>query len=269
MRFASVALVGAVLAFLFLPLIVVAGASLGGGDQPYVSFPPTELSLQWYMKVPAQYWQALLVSVLVATGASLVSVVIAVPIALGLVRARFFGKTLISHLLRAPLQIPFVVTGIAFLQLYYLLSAVAGYNLRASFAGLIVGHVFLTSPYVIGSIVSVLMRFNTRLEEAATSLGANPWRVFCRVTLPVIMPGVFGGALYAFIISFGEVPVALFLGGPGRNTFPVELFSSMQFDFSPSLLAVSTAVLVASFALLILIQRLVGLDVMVRSSSTR
>ena len=76
-----------------------------------------------------------------------------------------------------------------------------------------------------------------------------------RVTLPIILPGIYGGALYAFIISFGEVPVALFLGGPGRTTFPVEMFASMQFDFSPALLAVSTAMLFVSFAVLILIQR--------------
>jgi len=268
-RVAATALLGGLLAFLLMPLLVVAGASLGPGDRPYVSFPPSGLSLHWYFAVPGHYWKAVGVSLIVAGGTALASILIAVPAALGLVRARFFGKSLVGLLLRAPLQIPYVVTGIAFLQTYYALAAATGLQLRASYVGLVLGHVFLATPYAIGSIAAVLERFNPRLEEAAASLGASPWRVFRRVTLPIILPGVYGGALYAFIVSFGEVPVALFLGGPGRTTFPVEMFASMQFDFSPALLAVSTAMLFLSFAVLILIQRLIGFDTVVRPGSTR
>jgi putative spermidine/putrescine transport system permease protein len=253
-RVAATALLGGLLAFLLLPLLVVAGASLGPGDKPYVSFPPAGLSLHWYLAVPAHYWQAVGVSLAVAAGTALASVAIAIPAAL---------------LLRAPLQIPYVVTGIAFLQAYYLLAAATGLQLRATYVGLVLGHVFLATPYAIGSIAAVLARFNSRLEEAASSLGASPWRVFRRVTLPIILPGIYGGALYAFIISFGEVPVALFLGGPGRTTFPVEMFASMQFDFSPALLAVSTVMLLVSFAALILVQRVIGFDAVVRPGSTR
>ena len=162
-----------------------------------------------------------------------------------------------------------VVTGIAFLQTYYLIGGLTGVSLRATYAGLVAGHVFLATPYAIGSIMAVLTRLNGRLEEAAGSLGASPWRVFRRVTLPIILPGVYGGALYAFIVSFGEVPVALFLGGPGRTTFPVELFASMQFDFSPAILAISTIMLALSFIALIVIQRFIGLDTVVRSTSGR
>jgi putative spermidine/putrescine transport system permease protein len=265
---AATALMVGVLVFLLAPLVVVAAASLGPGDRPYVSFPPAGLSLHWYFEVPARYWQAVGVSLAVAGGTALASVVIAVPAALGLVRASFRGRSAVALLLRAPLQIPYVVTGIAFLQAYYLMGAATGVQLRASYPGLVLGHLFLATPYAIGSIAAVLGRFNPRLEEAAASLGASPWRVYRRVTLPVILPGIYGGALYAFIISFGEVPVALFLGGPGRTTFPVEMFASMQFDFSPALLAVSTAVLIISFAVLILIQRSIGYDAVVRAGST-
>jgi putative spermidine/putrescine transport system permease protein len=265
---ATVLIVG-VLVFLLAPLVVVAAASLGPGDRPYVSFPPAGLSLHWYFEVPARYWQAVGVSLAVAGGTALASVIIAVPAALGLVRASFRGKIAVALLLRAPLQIPYVVTGIAFLQVYYLLGAATGFELRASYLGLVLGHLFLATPYAIGSIASVLARLNSRLEEAAASLGASPISVFRRVTLPIILPGIYGGALYAFIISFGEVPVALFLGGPARTTFPVEMFASMQFDFSPALLAVSTTVLVISFAVLILIQRAIGFEAVVRSGSAR
>lgn len=262
-------LLGSMLAFLYLPMVVVAGASFGSMDSPYVSFPPRALSLHWYLNMPPRYLQSVGVSFAVAVGTALLSVVIAVPAALGLVRARFAGKGVVALLLRAPLQIPYVVTGIAFLQTYYLIGGLTGVSLRATYAGLVAGHVFLATPYAIGSIMAVLTRFNVRLEEAAGSLGASPWRVFRRVTLPIILPGVYGGALYAFIVSFGEVPVALFLGGPGRTTFPVELFASMQFDFSPAILAISTIMLALSFIALIVIQRFIGLDTVVRSTSGR
>ena len=269
LRIAMIMLLSGLLLFLFLPLIVVAGASFGSGDRPYVSFPPSELSIHWYLNVPAQYWRSVGVSVVVASCTALVSVAIAVPAALGLVRARFRGKSIIALLLRAPLQIPYVVAGIAFLQTYYLIANVTGLQVRATYPGLVVGHVFLATPYAIGVIAAVLERFNPRLEEAALSLGAGPWRVFQRVTLPIILPGVYAGALYAFIISFGEVPVALFIGGPGRTTFPVEMFAAMQFDFSPALLAVSTAILLLSFAGLIMIQRLIGFDTLIRPGLAR
>ncbi len=268
-RVASAALIGRLLLFLYIPLVVVAGASLGGADQPYVAFPPSAVSLHWYMNMPSRFLQSVGVSFAVAAGTAALSVAIAIPAALGLVRAEFAGKGIVALMLRAPLQIPYVVTGIAFLQTYYLIGSATGLHLRASYFGLVLGHVFLATPYVIGSLVAVLARFNVRLEEAAASLGASPWRVFRFVTLPIILPGVYGGALYAFIVSFGEVPVALFLGGPGRVTFPVELFSSMQFDFSPAVLAISTVMLVLSFAVLILVQRLIGLDAVVRPTSGR
>lgn len=268
-RLPAILYMAALYAFLFAPLIVVAGASLGSGDRPYVAFPPDSLSLEWYRRIPPRTVDALLTSVALACTTAVLAVLIALPAALGLVRDRFPGRRVVALLLRAPLQIPFIVTGIAFLQLYYVISGAFGLSLRGSFAGLVLGHLFLATPYAIGSIAAVLQRQNLRLEEAACILGASRWRSFRRVTLPLAMPGVYTGALYAFIVSFGEVPVALFLGGPGATTFPVELFSSMQFDFNPSILAVSTLTLILSIAVLVLLQRLVGLDALLRAGAGR
>lgn len=259
----------ALFAFLFAPLIVVAGASLAGGDRPYVTFPPDRLSLEWYARIPSRYAETLGISVLLALATALCAILLAVPAALALVRGRFPGREAVALLLRAPLQIPFVVVGIAFLQLYYALGNTIGINPRGGFVGLLLGHVFLTTPYALGTVTAVLQRFNPRLEEAARTLGATPWRTFRGVTLPLIMPGVYAGALYAFIVSFGEVPVALFLAGPGATTFPVELFSSLQFDFNPSLLAVSTLILVVSLAVIVLFQRIIGIDALTRATAGR
>ncbi len=255
--------------FLFAPMVVIAAASFAGGEHPYVSFPPHELSLEWYRRMPARDIDSLFVSLALALATAAASLALAVPAALGLVRDRFPGRRLVALFLRAPLQIPFVVTGIAFLQLYYLVGGAVGLNLRGQFLGLLLGHVFLTGPYAMGAVMAVLQRFNPRFEEAALSLGASRWRTFRRVTLPIIMPGVYAGGLYAFIVSFGEVPVALFLSSPAYTTFPVEMFTSMQFDFSPALLALSTITLAISLAVLILLQRAIGLDGLLRAGSAR
>ena len=263
------AVVGGVLVFLLAPVIVVVLASFDGGDpvagRAFLNFPPTSLSLQWYFSIQPRLFHALWVSFLVACFAAGVGTVIGVPAALGLVRGNLPGKTVLSALFRAPLQIPFIVIGVAFLQTYYLLGDAFGIRITGSFIALGVGHLFVATPYVIGSVGSVLLRFNSNLEEAALSLGASRWRAFRRVTLPIIMPGIYAGALFAFMVSFGDVPISLFLASPKYATLPLEIFHSMEFDFDAAVLAISTLIVLASLVILWLIQKSVGLDVMLRS----
>jgi putative spermidine/putrescine transport system permease protein len=158
------------------------------------------------------------------------------------------------------MQIPAVVSGVAFLHLYYLVGPATGLPLVGSFLGLTVAHVFAATPYVVGTLVSVLQRFDTNLEEAALSLGAGRFATFTQVTLPMLKPGIFAGALYAFMISFSEVPISVFLAGSKQVTFPVEVFNSMLFDFEPTILAISSIVTVLSLTLVWLVQWAVGLD---------
>jgi putative spermidine/putrescine transport system permease protein len=203
--------------------------------------------------------------VLLAAAAALCACVVGVPAALGLVRGDFRGKPLAQALFRAPLQIPAVVTGIAFLQMYYLVGDATGVGLQGSFAGLLLAHVFLATPFMIGSVAAVLARFNPRLEEAALTLGAGRVSAFRRVTLPTIMPGVATGAVYAFLVSFVDVPVSLFLSRPGLVPYPVVLFDAMQQEFNPSILASATLVVLLSMAILLAVHRLVGLDALLKS----
>ena len=266
------AVVGAVLVFLLAPVVVVVLASFDGGDpvagRAFLNFPPTSLSLQWYFSIQPRLFHSLWISFLVACFAAGVGTVIGVPAALGLVRGNLPGKTLLGALFRAPLQIPFIVIGVAFLQTYYLLGDALGLRLTGSFLALAVGHLFVATPYVIGSVGSVLFRFNPNLEEAALSLGASRWRAFRRVTLPIIMPGIYAGALFAFMVSFGDVPISLFLASPKYATLPLEIFHSMEFDFDAAVLAISTLIVFASLVILWLIQKSVGLDVMLRSGGS-
>lgn len=253
------------------PILVVAGGSFskpetGGLVISYVEFPPKQVTLDWYRRIPAEHLDGMLLSLVLAATATLGACLIGVPAAFGLVRGNFPGKAAAAALLRAPLQIPAVVSGIAFLQLFNLLGDAFEIELAGSFAGLVLAHVFLATPFVIGSVGAVLQRFNPRLEEAALSLGAGRLRVLRRVTLPLIMPGIYTGALYGFMVSFVDVPVSMFLATPGRVTYPVELFYAMEHDFSPTILASATITMAGALVLLVISQRLVGLERLARAN---
>lgn len=252
--------------FLLSPLVIVIGASLHRGTRyTVVQFPPDGISFYWFTQIPQSHWESLSLSFGLAVMASALAVLVGIPAALGLVRSNLPFKGLISSVFRAPLQIPSIVTGVAFLQMYYVFGDMSGLYINGTFAGLLLGHLFVGIPYVVGTVGAVLQRFDTRLEEAALSLGASRLTTFRRITLPVIMPGVYAGGLYAFMVSFGDVPISIFLSAPGFTTFPVELFYGMENDFNPAVLASSTLVILFSLGLLLLMQRIVGLENLLRS----
>jgi len=159
------------------------------------------------------------------------------------------------------------VTGVVFLQFYNQFALASGIDPLGSFAGLVVAYVFVTIPYSVGTVGAVLARVNPRLEEAARTLGASEWSVFRRILLPVIKPGLFAGFFYGFIVAFGDVPVAVFLAASGFVTLPVEVFQTLQFDFDPAVLALSTLVVMFSALLILAVQRLAGFDLVLPSAS--
>ena len=262
-RAVSKAVLCAVVVFLLAPFIVVIGASFDPATEYHVTFPPRGFSLAGYETIPFKYALAGGISLMVAVTVAIVSTLIGLCAALGLVRGNVIGREVFQSFFRLPVQIPFVVTGAVFLQFYYQLDAATGFNLLDGFLGLIVAHVFVAVPYSIGAIAAVLTRFNPALEEAAQSLGATGWATFWQVTFPFIRPGVMAGMFYAFIVSFGDIPVALFLVSGKRTTLPVEIFQDMQFDFRPSILAVSTLIAVLSLIAIVGVQRLLGFDMIV------
>jgi putative spermidine/putrescine transport system permease protein len=258
--------IAGVYVFLLAPLIVVAGASLNGGKfLAYVNFPPDRISLDWYWQIPPSQLRSLGNSFGLAFATMVLSLTLGVPAALGLVRASFPGKALVGALMRAPLQIPFAVIGVAFLQFFYAFGDLTGLYLQASLPGLLIAHVFAATPYTITTVGAVLQRFHPKYEEAALSLGASYWSTLRRVTLPMIMPGIYTGGLYAFMLSFTDVPIVLFLAGPDFTTFPVEVFHTFQFDFNPTILASATLVLLLSLIIMLIAQKMVGLDNLLRS----
>lgn len=242
-------------AFLLMPFIVVLGSSFDSAKFFYVTFPPRDPSLRWYWEIQPEYFVAIKNSLVVATSSAVISTLIGGCAALGIVRGRVFSRDALLSFFRLPVQVPLVVTGAVFLQCYYQMASVLGFSLVGSLWGVIIAHVFVSIPYAVGSISSVLARFDMSLEEAAHSLGAGNFLTLSRVTLPSIRTGVIGGMLYSFIISFGDVPIAFFLTGERSRTLPARLFIDMQVDFRPNMLAISTVIVVVSVMLIVLMQR--------------
>jgi putative spermidine/putrescine transport system permease protein len=262
-----------VLAFVYAPLLVVLGASVDPGtyaaQRAFLQFPPRGFTLHWYTHITPAMWEPVWLSVQLAAGVALAALLLGVPAAVGLVRGGLPGANALATLLRAPLQIPFIVTGVALLQAAHAVAGATGVQLHGSMAALFIGHLFVATPYVIGATGAALAQVPPRLEEAAVSLGATRWRAFRRATLPLIVPGVSGGAVFAFLVSFTDVTLALFLAPPGRTTFPVWVFGSLTNDVEASLPALSCLVFLFSAVAMLLLQRLAGLDTVLRSGGAK
>jgi putative spermidine/putrescine transport system permease protein len=261
-----------VVAFIYAPILVVIGASVDPGHmvqlRAFLQFPPHGFSLRWYFEIEPALWASLWLSLKLASMVAVAAMLVGVPAALGLVRGRFPGKAVVATVFRAPLQIPFIVISIAFLQSYFALSTATGIALQGTLTGLFLGHLFVATPYVIGSVGTSLLRISPRLEEAAQILGASRWRALWRVTLPLIVPGVCGGLLYAFLISFTDVTLSVFLAGNDTIPFPVRVFTSVTTDMEPTIPPISSLVFFGSIVLIYGMQRLLGMDALLRSGGS-
>jgi len=246
--------------FLLIPLAIVVGASFDDSASAYFRFPPEHLSLRWYRELPAKYWHGLWLSSMIAVAAAALSTLLGAVAALGIAKGSLGRSALLETFFRLPLQVPFVVTGIVFLQFYYLLFDAWRLPLMGTYPGFVLAHLFFCIPYAAGAVGSVITDDLRRIENAGRIAGATEWRVFLRLTLPALKPGVFSGFFYAFIVSFGDVPVSVFLSTGGAVPLPVEIFQTLQFDFDPAVLSISSIVVVLSAVFIVLVQRLVGLD---------
>ncbi len=239
-------------AFLMLPVVVVILASFS--TTSYLTVPPKGVTLRWFGEVLAnrEYVDAIIYSVMLAAVATVGALGLGISAAYALIRWPVPFAQAISALLMSPLIFPGVVVGVALLQLY----AVMG--IAGSFAGLVAAHMVITVPYTTRAIMASLAGTDATLEDAARTLGANRWVAFYTVTLPLIRPGVVAGGLFAFIVSFDNVPVTIFLLGSRQMTLPVKIFSSIEYGVDPTIAAVSTMLIVGTGLLLIVAERWIG-----------
>jgi putative spermidine/putrescine transport system permease protein len=240
--------------FLIAPIAIVVIASLNAGR--FLVFPPEGLSLQWYAKFlnSGPFVRSFLFSLRLAAIVTLITTVIGTAAALYVVRHARENNAL-RMLLVAPLQLPGIMTALALLIFYY------GIGLGGtSYLGLLMGHVVVCTPYVFLTVSAVLYNFDRSLEEAARSLGAGGLTTFRRVTLPIIKGGVLSGAVFAFITSFDQFPISLLLSGVGTTTLPIQVFDYLRFSFDPTAAAVGTVNIVITLGVVVLTERLVGLE---------
>lgn len=236
--------------FMVAPLLVFPPLSLNSGT--FFRFPLDGLSLRWYEDlVQSTFWiSALANSLFVGSLATLLSLVIGVPAAFGLWRADFPGKSLFFGLLVSPMVIPVIITGVAMSYTF------APLGLTNTYLGLIIGHTAIALPFVLVSVSASLSSFNPVYLRAGASLGASPFLVFRRVLVPLILPGIISGGLFAFTTSFDDVVIALFLAGPEQRTLPRQMMIASVDGFRLTITAAATLMILVSIVLMVVIELL-------------
>lgn len=223
-----------VLLFLFAPIVVVVATAFT--TSPYPVFPPTGFTLQWFGRFLGmeEFTSAIRLSALLATASTAIATTLGTLSALALSRWRIRGQAAVAALMLSPILFPAIILGLALLVFFSRL------GLAGTFGGLVVAHSILTTPFVIRLVVASASDLDASIEEAARNLGAGWWRTFFQVTLPLIRPGVLAGAVFAFIISFDELVITLFLTGPGMTTLPIRIFTYVEYSSDPTVSAIST-----------------------------
>ena len=276
-RWVYLLICGLILLFLIAPILIIIPLSFNA--QPYFTFTqkmlaldPEGYSLRWYdflltfgMAAPeaprdgawwadawanAQWIRAAKNSIIIGVFSTIVATVLGTLAALGLARPEMPFRRTIMAILLSPMIVPIIITATG---LFFFYSAT---GLSGTYVGLILAHAVLGIPFVIITVTATLVGFDRSLSRAAASLGASPATSFFRVTMPLILPGVVSGALFAFVTSFDEVVVVLFIAGPEQQTIPRQMWNGIREQLSPSILAVATILVAVSVALLAVIELL-------------
>ncbi len=234
----------AALFFLVAPLFVIVPLSFNAGS--FLSFPMPGWSSRWYLELwnTPIWWQSFKHSLIVGTGATIIATVLGTLAAVGLSMATFRAKSLLMAFLISPLIVPLIIVA-AGTYFYFIPLGLAN-----SLLGLTLVHAALGAPFVLITVSATLVGFDRNLARAGASLGAPPLLVFRKITMPLIAPGMIAGGLFAFITSFDELVVAMFLTGPGQRTLPRQMFDGIRENLSPTILAVATLLILFSVFLL-------------------
>ena len=248
-----------VMLFLIAPLVVIVIASFT--PTTVVVFPPKGFSLKWYENIfssSTHFMEGLANSLKIGLLATALDILLGVTAALSVCRHDFKGKNVLLNYFTSPMYVPSVAFAFVLLQVYSQIGGIPGA------VRIFIGHFIIILPYIVRNTVSVLHVFNWTLEDAATSLGANPVQVFFKITIPVAKPGILAGALLAFLYSFDEVALSSLLSTPKFITLPIRIMNYMELTFDPTLAAISTFLIAGSLVLILLMDKFVGLDMFVK-----
>lgn len=237
-----------VLLFLYAPVVVLVVFSFNAAEHTAVW---RGFTLDWYAKLAGNrdLWRACFTSLIVAGVSTCIATVIGTMAALGIERYRFPLRGVFTRVIFLPIIVPDIVMGIALLMFY------AQAHIPLGIASIVIAHVAFNISYVTIIVRARLQGFDRSMEEAALDLGANEWRTFRSITLPLIAPGVVGGALLAFTLSIDDFVISFFTAGVGYTTLPVHIYSKLKFGITPEINAISTLLLFNSIALVVLAMR--------------
>ncbi|WP_124057889.1 ABC transporter permease [Vaginisenegalia massiliensis] len=244
----------AVFLFLFLPLVIIVITSFG--TQAAIQFPIQGFTLDWYRVVfesdtfVSSFW----VSLGIGLVATLLALLIGIPAAYVLARYSHRSNRFLNQFFLSPTLIPGMVTGYAIFQL-----VVVQFQWPV-LVSLLVGHLLISLPYVIRLIGSSLQNLDSSIEEAAWTLGYTPLQAITKIVLPNISSGIFAAFMLAFINSFNNIPVSMFLTGPGVSTLPISILNYMEFNYNPAVSAISTLLMLLTLGLMYAIDKTLGLS---------
>lgn len=240
--------------FLMAPLVVVVAVSLTA--ESYLSLPTTGISLRWFQAIfdNRQFVDAFLLSVTLAFGAATIALAVMLPVALGIAKSDHPAARSLEAFFLSPLMIPSIVLGIAFLRFLTTI------GMTGSFLGLVLCHAIIVSPFVLRLSLAAATGLDRNYERAALSLGAEKSQVFWKIILPLIKPGLISGWVLAFITSFDDVTVTIFVASPSTMTLPVRLFNRITESTDPLVASVSALMLLLAGITMVVLDRLYGID---------
>lgn len=240
------------LIFTFLVAPIFAVVPLAFNNEPYFTYPIKSYSLRWFRDFfDSEIWfMAIKNSLVIGISATIIATVLGTVAAIGLSRRQLPYKGLIMAILVSPMIVPVVITAVG---TYFFYSKLGVAN---SLIGIILAHAALGIPFVVITVTATLIGFDQTLIRAARGMGASPLLSFRKVTLPLVWPGIFSGALFAFTTSFDEVVVVLFLGGVEQRTIPRQMWTGLREQLSPTILAVATILIALSVLLLVTLELL-------------
>ncbi|MBS0437759.1 MAG: ABC transporter permease [Proteobacteria bacterium] len=240
--------------FMLAPLVMVALVSFT--DKGFVSMPFDGASWRWYRAIfdASDFVDAFWRSLGLGFAAATIATALAVPAGMAIAWHRFPGRDALLGLLLSPLMVPHVVLGIALLRFLTQLGA------SGTLWGLTAAHTVIVLPYVLRLVVAAATGFDRSVAQAAQSLGASGWTVFRRIELPLVLPGVAGGWLIAFINSFDELTMSIFVASAATQTLPVKMYNHIAHTIDPLLASISTVLIVITLVLMLVLDRFYGLD---------
>lgn len=249
-----------VYAFMLCPLFFVIWLSFF--QDAILTFPPSGYTWRWYVNAwqNTAFLDGLIISLQVASLSAIISVVLGVVAALGLVRYRFRGAGAVNTLLLSPLLIPGIIIGVAIYLFYIQAENTLDVDIVGTYGGLLLAHICLTIPWTVRLVTANLMGVDPAIEEAARNLGASAPKALVLVVLPLLRPAIVAAALFSFIISFENLELSLSLVGPGSTTLPIAIMQYLEFNLDPTLAAVSTVQIVLLGAAMLITDRYVKLS---------